>query len=167
MPGATIAERRTSLKQRLVKDLKPLTFVDGDKTYRVIVQLGARQHWRGLGPGKWDKVAEEEGRNRGEKKITFEHRAAVGESPPLSGHTVNGLIQQHNEWLEKNATKTDLDGLLNRMLCVLEIKETKEAPVDVQSNMEMTPENVGKIAAATATAVVDAILSAQNKGGKG
>jgi hypothetical protein len=84
--------------------LRQMPYVpDDNRYYRATLQLGARRTWRNYGSGKWvkDQIRQAE---MPEGMTAYVHKPKVHVTEPMPSWTLNGLISEHNLFLNANAT---------------------------------------------------------------
>ena len=133
MASATAVAAPGPLKTVPISELVPHEFVSADGTYRCVIQLGSSTTWRRLGSGKWQEDLTQPRDNPRQSHMRM--TPAVYRTEPISGETVNGLVQHHNDWLAANRQQRHPDGLANRMLAVLGVEE---APGEVPAERNRT-----------------------------
>lgn len=139
----------------IVKAVNPV------KTYYATLQLGANRRWRQFGGGKWERDPSKdspEGTSKG-----MRHRAAVHEIGPFSGKIINGLIELHNQWVAANELKEIPAGTIGRQVLISDIKETADAPLD----LEPSTRQANTLRDAIATAVREAVSQVLTAAGGG
>jgi hypothetical protein len=109
----------------------PLPRVQDDRYYKVTMQFGASRTWRREYRGqKRTPVATSQ---PGEVELRHNPRLFIDQGP-FSGKIVNGLIQEHAEWLEKFRHKQP-DGELDHQLLVLGVNPTTDMPVNTKNKL--------------------------------
>lgn len=118
------ASKAQVLEPIKVSEASDLPFVNESKNYKCVIQLG--HSWRKYKGGRWHET-EVSSDQRGGTVRKYEFRPKVHETGALPGRTVNGLISSHNDWLKANHEKRK-EGLMKRMVLVIDIEETDEVP---------------------------------------
>ncbi len=135
-------------------EVKKLESVDANKFYKVTFQLGPKRSFgRAFPSGRWKENKSPLG-----AESTFDPVYAVYDQI-LDGKNTNGLIQENNDWQASNL-RQKIEGEINRMLVIVDIKEAKDyVPPDMTFiNGDMSI-NVMKM-------LVDAAVAAQLKSSK-
>jgi hypothetical protein len=168
----TPPKRQSAMSLKDARERGPLEYVDPEKTYRAVIQLGTRMRWRKFGGGEFTDLKQKQAddpRQQGRQPWEFKYKAAVHETGPIMGDTLNGLISQHNRWLDANVNNQFPLGLLNMQLLVLNHVPTNETAADKPSTLQLDVETIAKISAASAREAVAATIDAltKNKGNEG
>jgi len=101
-------------------DAKKLEPVAANKYYRVVFQLGPRRSFGRAFPSQaW---TEKKDSNGGPSSWDPVYRVY---DQILEAREVNGLIQENNDWQAANI-RQKVEGNINRMLIVLDVKELKD-----------------------------------------
>jgi len=129
-----VAEREIpAVKSDEVKPVPLLPRVDETKFYMVTLQFGQNQSWA---PN--NRIYKGQKRKRvptGPGEFSFVHDpVVVSPEESFTGSIVNGLIQKHNEWIEKHRTREQF-GQPDFQLLVLDVVETDQIPVSQQRAM--------------------------------
>lgn len=139
----------------LATEAQALDFVDSSKVYEGVIQLGANRRWRQYGSGRWKRESEDTDAS-GNKLVTSRHHPAIHEVGPLSGKVWNGVIANHNAWIEKNKHSRP-GGQIERQMLVLSMRESDAEPEDKKRG-PLTLRDVASIAETTARAVCRELL---------
>jgi hypothetical protein len=143
------------LRPLLAAEVVPLELVDANGWYKVVIQIGANNMWRGCTGGRWvtDRVDEID-MGHGTPKVWKSHMRHVPQlhtARRLDGETVNGLIGEHNLWLGANQAcgprprmfddegrinEPLLRGNISRQLLVVSI-EPDDAPQQVEDSRRL------------------------------
>lgn len=122
--------RTAALKGEQVKEQQ---FVDQSGYYYLTLQFGSQAFWRGM-----------KGQDRIERRTTgpdgvdikvYDHNPKIYERVgPFDGSNVNGLIQNHNDWIKLHRQKGDSSwrGHADRQLLVLGIEPTTDLPDEMK-----------------------------------
>lgn len=120
--------------------LRQMPYVpDDNRYYRVTLQLGARRTWRQYGGGKWvkDQIRQAE---MPEGVTAYVHKPKVHVTEPMPSWTLNGLISEHNLFLNANSTGDRGLSDVGRMMVVTGYEEC--AAPDAKMNLPPGFENL-------------------------
>ena len=137
------------------KQAGPLKRVTDRKVYTAALQLGSARRWREFGGGQWDKDPTKE---RG-----MRHVPAIHKIGPFSGSTINGLIQEHNEWVKANEDNQVPQAYVNRQLLIYDIRESQDQPLDAPVDNRLTQSSLKEIVATAVREAVSGVLNALSK----
>ncbi len=143
------------------KQAGPLKTVDEKKAYTATIQLGSARRWREFGGGKWERDAAKE--RPGSTDQAMRHVPAIHKIGPFIGATINGLIQEHNDWIKANFEGRLPLGYVNRQLLIFDIRESNEQPLDTQNDNRLTQASLKEIVATAVREAVGGVLSALAK----
>ncbi len=127
----------------LVKEVhqtKRMPFVHPDHWFSCVLQMGSNCRWRKYGPGHWVRDKENDTEDMQERLIkAWRHVPAIHEVESITGKTLNGLIQRHNDWVKASIDTKGPEGdewrmLIDRQLLVLKYGETTVEPEELQRN---------------------------------
>jgi hypothetical protein len=133
-----------------------------DRHYAVAIQLGCRTRWRQYGGGRWESNPAKD--MPGLK--AYKHVPAVHKVSPVDGATVNGLISEHNKFLAANQASDKIEGDVGRSLLVIGFEETAPPALRASALPFDIEALVTKIAEASATAAVTAMMNVMKPSGK-
>ena len=157
----------TAIKPLLVKEVhqaERLPHVHPDKWFSCVLQMGANCRWRKYGCGHWVRDKENDTEDMNEKPIkAWIHVPAIHEVESITGKTLNGLIQRHNDWVKASIDTKGPEGdpnrmLIDRQLLVLKYDETTTEPEELQRNNRngsVSERTVKAIASEVAAATVN------------
>jgi hypothetical protein len=143
------------------RKLRPIGYVEEDgRYYKAVIQLGASRSWRTYSGGKWEKDVLGQAAAR-DGETVYKHVARVHVTEPIPSWILNGLISEHNSFLNANGSgsQRDRSGDIGRMLVVTGYEECP-AP-KMKTNLPAGFEQMmAGIAAASAQEATKAVMSA-------
>lgn len=139
----------------------PQPYVPEDGSYyNVRIQLGAKRTWREYGSGKWEQDPERRPTHPGQ--IPMRHAPAVHlVRPAVSAEILNGLISEHNKYLQDRREQKQPFNDIGYQLLVTGYEKT--AAPELRSAAlppgfkEMLAEMAGQVAERVAKATVAAL----------
>lgn len=145
-----------------IRNSGTIKFVDDNKSYRFLLQLGSNNRWRKYNGGDWKRNPEGDSKD-GDMKA-WRHVSAVHEVGPLFGRELNGLISSANKWLDCNVNHVRPDGDINRMIWVSQIEETDELP-DRGPIRRLNAKSIELIASSVAKGLMEQMQQGNRSGG--
>ena len=115
-------------KPVLSDSLKKQPFVDEGSFYRMVIQVGPSMAWGKIrGSDHW---IQRQPKYANDKEKVYDPEYVIYEVNLVDGETANGLISGSNEWISQNQRrdKNKPEGLINRMMVVLECQKVDHTP---------------------------------------